>query len=638
MNRPKNLKNTSPSSSVEGKLDEMYKVAKQMKSEGKDVHGGKYVKDENGNIIVDERPVLEAWRQYFQTLLNEENHYEVEEMERVEGPVECISKEEVREVLSSLKNSKAPGPSGLTGELMKCAGEAGLEEITSVLNWIFDSGEVPEGWKESITIPIYKGKGDALQCDRYRGVRLLEHGMKVYEKVLEGRLRRKVTIGKCQFGYCQGRSTTDALYVMRQLQEKYSERHKTLYHIFVDLEKAFDRIPRKVIEWALRRQRIEERLVVAVMSLYKDSRSRVRTQVGLSEEFNIGVGVHQGSALSPLLFILVMEEATAACRRGGPWELLYADDLVLTDETEEGVVAMFNRWREGMEGRGLKINMEKTEVMVTGREHRGTIETGRWPCGVCGRGVGVNSIFCTECGKWCHQRCSGLRRVTGVINFRCPSCQARPGGGEEEDEELVVAVDGGTLREVQHFSYLGNVFDCEGGVERAVRGRVAAAWMKWREIASLLLNRGIRLTTRGKVYEACIRSVMLYGAEAWALTDRMAGIIRTCDRKMLRFMTGVRWQDRVPSSEVARRCGLEELDAVLRSRRLRWFGHVVRAGEGSMLREIEELEVAGRRPRGRPKKRWKDVVLQDMQQLNINEDMAMNRDNWRRYVARPTPH
>ena len=108
-----------------------------------------------------------------------------------------------------------------------------------------------------------------------------------------------------------------------------------LYHIFVDLEKAFDRVPRRVIEWALRRQGVPERLVAAVMSLYLCTTTRVTTSVGVTEEIDIGVGVHQGSALSPLLFITVMEEVTKECRGDGPWELLHADDLVLTATSKQ---------------------------------------------------------------------------------------------------------------------------------------------------------------------------------------------------------------------------------------------------------------------------------------------------------------
>ena len=81
------------------------------------------------------------------------------------------------------------------------------------------------------------------------------------------------------------------------------------------------------------------------MALYRETRSSVRVAGETSVDFGIEVGVHQGSVLSPLLFIVVMGEATKECRVGDPWELLYANDLVLTAESQEGVEALFGEWR-----------------------------------------------------------------------------------------------------------------------------------------------------------------------------------------------------------------------------------------------------------------------------------------------------
>jgi hypothetical protein len=105
----------------------------------------------------------------------------------------------------------------------------------------------------------------------------------------------------------------------------------------------------------------------------------------------------------------------------------------------------------------------------------------------------------------------------------------------------------------------------------------------------LLVNGGILVKNRSGVYVACIRSVMLYGVESWALSARLENILRCCDRRMLRYMAGVRWQD---SGEVARRCEVEELEVELRRRKLRWFGYGAKADEGSVLR-LAELQKGG---------------------------------------------
>ena len=98
---------------------------------------------------------------------------------------------------------------------------------------------------------------------------------------------------------------------------------------------------------------------------------------------------------------------------------------------------------------------------------------------------------------------------------------------------------GGVVLVVTQFCYLGDVLDSECGAERAVRARVAAVWGKWREILQLLLNKGMPLSRRGMVFDACIRSVMLYGGETWALTKRLQSVLVGCDARMLRYMAGV---------------------------------------------------------------------------------------------------
>ena len=149
------------------------------------------------------------------------------------------------------------------------------------------------------------------------------------------------------------------------------------------------------------------------MILYADSKSRLRLAAGMSEEFRINVGVHQGSALSPLLFILVIDEATKECRVDEIWELLYADDLALTAETKEEAEQKFFDWRQAMARRGMLVNVAKTNAMVTGKNAE-VVRSGRHPCAVCGKGVGQNSILCTACGFWYHNRCSGVCHINST--------------------------------------------------------------------------------------------------------------------------------------------------------------------------------------------------------------------------------
>ena len=609
---------------AEGKL-KMFKIAKQLKNEKKDIVGSNFIKDVDGSIKVNGKEAANRWRDYFRELLNVENSNLIEEEYAVQGPLPQVQREELETALAGMKSGKAAGPSEVTSDMLRLAGDTGKEMLLEIFQKILREEKSPKEWCNSLTIPLFKGKGDALLCDKYRGLRLLEHGMKIWERILLNRLKLHVKVDAQQCGFTSGKSTTDAIFTLRQLQEKYSRKKKRLYHIFVDLEKAFDKVPRAAIQWALRRQLVPERLINQVMSLYKHSASQVRFAGEVSGSFPVRVGVHQGSSLSPLLFNIVMEEATKSCRKGHPWELLYADDLVLTAESRDMVVDMFKRWRSAMERRGLKVNLAKTKLMVTGKDSE-IIQTGRYPCGVCGSGVGVNSILCTVCDKWCHKRCSGLSSLGRVTDFRCPACTQGTSFPHTDDS---VTVDGGVIQEVAHFCYLGDVLERSGGSERAIRARISAGWSKWRELTGLLTNCGIPLVHRGRVYEACVRPVLLYASETWAVTKKLEDIMLRADRRMLRFMAGVRLRDGVPSAEVLERCGLESIIMQMRRRRLRWFGHVVRREEEEPIGNAYRMEIPGRQPRGRPRKTWRGSVDDILVPAGVSgETMALDRERW----------
>ena len=181
---------------------------------------------------------------------------------------------EVFKAIEAMKLGKAAGSSGVAAEHIKASGAVGVEVMVEIANRLLDGGSIPVDWKDSILVPLYKGKGDVRDCGAYRGVKLLEHGMKVVERVLERRLRKVVRIDEMQYGFMPGKGTVDALFIARILQERYGRKKKKLYVCFVDFEKAFDRVPRMVIDWYLRKKGVNERLVRAVMSLYKGREQR----------------------------------------------------------------------------------------------------------------------------------------------------------------------------------------------------------------------------------------------------------------------------------------------------------------------------------------------------------------------------
>ena len=198
---------------------------------------------------------------------------------------------------------------------------------------VLDGFEMPAEWVLSMVFLIFNGKGDIRSFNCYRAVKILEHGMRVVERVLGKRLRRIVSVDEMQFGFMPELGAIYAVFIFRRMQEEYHAKGKKLYMCFVDIEKAFDRVPRKVLEWALRKKGIPEALVQSVMSLYEGAKIRVSVDSEFSEEFEVKVMMHQGSVLSSFLFAVVVD-VTEFDRECVLSELLY-DYLVMMSETVE---------------------------------------------------------------------------------------------------------------------------------------------------------------------------------------------------------------------------------------------------------------------------------------------------------------
>jgi len=112
---------------------------------------------------------------------------------------------------------------------------------------------------------------------------------------------------------------------------------------------------------------VEEWLVSAVMSMYTGAKTVVRTVYGNGRGFEVRVGMHQGSAFRPLLFVIVMEAISGEFRVALPWELMYADDLAVLVETKDELIKRLNEWKDNVdnvERKGMRVDMNKTKVMI----------------------------------------------------------------------------------------------------------------------------------------------------------------------------------------------------------------------------------------------------------------------------------
>ncbi|KAK3557475.1 hypothetical protein QTP70_027936 [Hemibagrus guttatus] len=497
----------------EGEKD-LYRLARQRDRDGKDVQQVRVIKDRDGRVLTSEESVQRRWKEYFEELMNEENEREkrVEGVNSVEQKVDKIRKDEVRKALKRMKSGKAVGPDDIPVEVWKCLGEAAVEFLANLFNRVLESERMPEEWRRSVLVPIFKNKGDVQSCSNYRGIKLMSHTMKVWERVVEARLRKVVDICEQQYGFMPRKSTTDAIFALRILMEKYRDGQKELHCVFVDLEKAYDRVPREELWYCMRKSGVAEKYVRVVQDMYERSRTVVRCAVGQTEEFNVEVGLHQGSALSPFLFAIVMDQLSEEVRQESPWTMMFADDIVICSESREQVEENLERWRFALERRGMKVSGSKTEYM-----------------------------------------CVNEREGSGTVRLQ----------GEE-------------VKKVQEFKYLGSTVQSNGECGKEVKKRVQAGWNGWRKVSGVLCDQKISARIKGKVYRTVVSPAMLYGLETVSLRKRQESELEVAELKMLRFSLGVTRLDRIRNEYIRGTAHVGRLGDKVREARLRWFGHVQR--------------------------------------------------------------
>ena len=149
--------------------------------------------------------------------------------------------------ICKMKNGKTFGPSGVVTEMLKASSYICSELITGLANSIVRENVMPSEWDGSFIFVVFKGKGETIDRGNCRGLKLTEHVLRVVEQIIEVIICNVVSVDDVQFGFMPGHGTTHTNLILRQIQEKHIGKNLNLYFAFVDLEKASDRVPRKVV-------------------------------------------------------------------------------------------------------------------------------------------------------------------------------------------------------------------------------------------------------------------------------------------------------------------------------------------------------------------------------------------------------
>jgi len=161
--------------------------------------------------------------------------------------------------------------------------------------------------------------------------------------------------------------------------------------------------------------------------------------------------------------------------------------------------------------------------------------------------------------------------------------------------------------------------------DAAVETRIVIGWNKFRQLVPLITNKDMPLIVRGRLYSSCVRSSILHGSETWPKRKENEVALQWAEMRMVRWMCGMKIQDRVPNKGLRERPELHDIISVLQQNRLQWHGHVLQKEDNDWVKKCMEYEVEGARTRGRPKKTWTEIVEKDCQACKLNREDAMDR-------------
>ena len=185
---------------------------------------------------------------------------------------------------------------------------------------------------------------------------------------------------------------------------------------------------------------------------------------------------------------------------------------------------------------------------------------------------------------------------------------------------------------VKEFKYLRSTVQESGGCERKVKKRVQAGWNGWRRVSGVICDRRLPAGVKGKVYSSMVRPAMVYGLETVAVTKKQVEEMEVAEMKMLRFAMGVTRKDKIRNKHIRSTVKVEQLGMKMKEGRLRWYGHVMRRDQEYVGRKMMEMELPGKRKRGRPKRRFLDVVKEDMREVGVKETDVEDRKMWRMMI------
>ena len=408
-----------------------------------------------------------------------------------------ITLNEIKDGIKILQKGKATGPDDIPNDFLIEGGRSVQVILWKVFNQIFAQEKVPEDWKEAEIISIYKGKGDPEVIGNYRGISIASNLGKLFERILNNRVKEVITYTEAQAGGRAKYSTVDQLYILKSLMNRANAEKKKLYIAYFDLEKAYDRAWKQIIFHTLWQNGVKGKTWRIVKKINDGLFTRVRTRYGLTREVLIPESIRQGGVLSVVEFSKMMDMLNVMIEKEGyrVWIgdirlpcLLFMDDAVIVEDDPErfqGALEVTNRFIKFYK---LVLNHTKSKVMIINKD--------------------------------------------------------------EQDQDRIWKVGNMELESVDKYTYLREVLTTNGKLEEHIKSKESKINGLVNQIRAMsketLMNR-MSLDPQLTLFESTVIPTLLYGCETWSLGKTIEGKLEQLQLKSLRRILQVPKSTPIPA-------------------------------------------------------------------------------------------
>lgn len=553
----------------------------------------------DGTLLQNEDQQRKRWEEHFKQLLNSPrqdcNQRERDSLDSQASATPQLqldgeetysqppSEHEILQAIMECKSGKAAGKDNIPAELLKACPNEMAKALQPLFQDVWLQETFPDDWNTGTIVKIPK-KGDLTRCDNWRGITLLSVPSKVFTRVILNRIKGVVegSIRKEQHGFRKNKSCVDLINTVRIILEQSQEYQSPLYLAFIDFVKAFDTIDRSFIWETLENMNLDRKIIRVIRALYENYRCQVEHRGKVTDAFRTNAGVRQGCLLSPLLFILALDQVLRLSKRkrkrGVQWQINsrledvdYADDICMMAQRFSDIKGKLEDLERAAGKAGLQISSCKTKEI----------------------------------------------RINSTV-----------------DERL--QVNNVEVEEVDSFVYLGSVVGKSGGSDEDVEARIKKARGTFSQLWKVWRSPQIRLKTKLRIFNSNVKSVLLYGCETWKESAKLISKLQVFVNRCLRLILGIRWPNTISNAELRRRTGQEEVQTEIKRRKWRWVGHTLRKDDAEIPKTALTWNPQGQRRRGRPRKTWRTTVAQEAKSIGKSwmelRHLAQDRDRWRRTV------